>query len=283
MPLRYAYNTNGCANHRLGDALALIAEAGYDGVALTLDHHHFDPFAPDFDRRAGTLDARLRALGLGLVVETGARFLLNPRQKHEPTLLHPDPDARERRLDFLTRALDVCEICGGEAVSFWSGTPQEGVAEDDAWQRLTGGVATVVERAEERGVTAAFEPEPGHLTETVASYERLADEVPGLRLALDTGHCLVTQDVAPAEAVRSRADRLGTVAIEDMRRGVHRHLPFGEGDMDVPAVLQALRETGFDRLVCVELSRASPTAHETIPQSLAFLKDAERKLVNGES
>lgn len=45
--LRYAYNTNGASNHRLGDALTLIAEAGYDGVALTIDHHHHDPFAPD--------------------------------------------------------------------------------------------------------------------------------------------------------------------------------------------------------------------------------------------
>ena len=38
MTLRYAYNTNGAANHRLDDALRLIADAGYDGVALTLDH-----------------------------------------------------------------------------------------------------------------------------------------------------------------------------------------------------------------------------------------------------
>jgi len=278
--LRYAYNTNGCANHRLGEALAFIAEAGYDGVALTLDHHHFDPFAPHFDRRAGRLDARLRELGLDLVVETGARFLLNPRHKHEPTLLHPDADAREQRLDFLTRALDVCALCGGEAVSFWSGTPQNSVSEDDAWRRLIEGVRVVVERAEERGVTAAFEPEPGHLTETVGSYQRLTEHTPGLRLALDTGHCLVTQDIAPAEAVRAYADRLGTVAIEDMQRGVHQHLPFGEGDMDVPAVLKALRDTGFDRLVCVELSRASPTAHEAIPQSIDFLKTAERQLAH---
>ncbi|MBJ6145470.1 hypothetical protein [Hymenobacter sp. BT559] len=53
--LRYAYNTNGASNHRLGDALTLIAEAGYDGVALTLDHHHHDPFAPDFAGRNAQL------------------------------------------------------------------------------------------------------------------------------------------------------------------------------------------------------------------------------------
>ena len=44
MKLAFGYNTNGLAHHRLDDALAIIAERGYDGVALTLDVHHFDPF-----------------------------------------------------------------------------------------------------------------------------------------------------------------------------------------------------------------------------------------------
>ena len=64
--------------------------------------------------------------------------------------------------------------------------------------------------------------------------------IAGLRLALDTGHCLVTGDIDPADAVRTYAPALGTVAIEDMRRGVHIHLPFSEGDMDMPRVLASL-------------------------------------------
>ena len=51
MSLRYAYNTNGLANHRLDDALAFLADSGYAGVALTLDHGHLDPFAPTPTRR----------------------------------------------------------------------------------------------------------------------------------------------------------------------------------------------------------------------------------------
>ena len=114
------------------------------------------------------------------------------------------------------------------------------------------------------------------LVETVADYDALAARHPRLRLALDTGHCLVTQDVDPAEAVRACAARLGTVAIEDMRRGDHTHLPFGEGDMDIPAVLTALDDIGFERLVCVELSRESPRAHAAIPESIAYLRAIAR-------
>ena len=34
MTLRFAYNTNGAANHRLDDALHLIKAAGYDVVSV---------------------------------------------------------------------------------------------------------------------------------------------------------------------------------------------------------------------------------------------------------
>ncbi|TXS51995.1 hypothetical protein EAO75_09275 [Streptomyces sp. uw30] len=46
-PLRFGYGTNGLADLRLDDALALLADLGYDGVGLTLDHMHLDPLAPD--------------------------------------------------------------------------------------------------------------------------------------------------------------------------------------------------------------------------------------------
>ena len=128
----------------------------------------------------------------------------------------------------------------------------------------------MVAYAQRNGVVAAFEPEPGMLIETPAQWEALG--VSGLDLALDTGHCLVTQEIDPADAVRRWGSRLATVSIEDMRRGHHLHLPFGEGDMDMPSVLDALDDVGFDKLVCVELSRESPQADRAIPGSIAWLQ-----------
>lgn len=272
MSLRYAYNTNGAANHRLDDALRLIADAGYAGVALTLDHHHLDPFAPDWEGESARVADLLDRLGLGSVIETGARYLLDPRDKHEPTLIAATADGRARRVAFLCRALDVAARLGSETMSFWAGVPKPGVGREQARLWLDEGLDRVLDHAEAVGVEASFEPEPGMLIETVGEYATLAERHPRLRLALDTGHCLVTQDIEPAEAIRRYADRIGTVAIEDMRRGDHTHLPFGEGDMDVPAVLSALEAIGFDRLVCVELSRESPRAHAAIPQSIAYLR-----------
>ncbi|AWN48506.1 xylose isomerase [Methylobacterium terrae] len=274
MSLRFAYNTNGAANHRLDDALSLIAEAGYDGVALTLDIHHLDPFAEDWARQAERVRGRLYSLGLGSVIETGARFLLDPRAKHEPTLVTADAAGRARRVAFLHRAVDIAAILGSEAVSFWAGVPKPGVDPAEARGWLRDGLEQVVAYAAERRVVAALEPEPGMLVETLDDYAAL--DVPGLRLALDTGHCLVTQEREPAAAIREFADRLGTVAIEDMARGSHIHLPFGEGDMDIAGVLDALEAIHFDKLVCVELSRESHRADRMIPDSLAYLRECRR-------
>jgi L-ribulose-5-phosphate 3-epimerase len=90
------YNTNGFAHHRLEDALAVLAGLGYEGVALTLDHQALNPFDPHpFDQVHRVRDL-LRAYRLRAVIETGARFLLDARRKHQPTLLDPGPPTRRR-------------------------------------------------------------------------------------------------------------------------------------------------------------------------------------------
>ncbi len=272
MSLRFAYNTNGAANHRLEDALHLIADSGYDGVALTLDHHHLDPFADNWVREAERVAAVLDRLKLGGVIETGARYLLNPRDKHEPTLVTAAPEGRARRVAFLTRAAEIAAMMGSETVSFWAGVPKPDIAREQAFAWLDEGIAQVLEAGERLNVTMSLEPEPGMLVETVGDYLHIAGRHPMLRLALDTGHCLVTGDIEPADAVRGFAESLGTVAIEDMRRGDHTHLPFGQGDMDMRAVVSALHDIAFDRLVCVELSRESPRAHAAIPEAMAYLR-----------
>ncbi|WP_245873960.1 sugar phosphate isomerase/epimerase family protein, partial [Streptomyces phaeoluteigriseus] len=276
-PLHFGYGTNGLADLRLDDALTLLADLGYDGVGLTLDHMHLDPLAPDVATRTRRVAQRLDALGLDVTVETGARYVLDPRRKHGPSLLDPDPADRARRADLLIRAVRIAGDLGAHAVHFFSGTLPPGTDRDTAWKRLAQTLAPVLEAAAAVGIPLAVEPEPGHLLATLADFHHLrlllGDPEP-LGLTLDIGHCQCLEPLPPADCVRAAAPWLRHVQIEDMRRGVHEHLPFGDGEIDFPPVLAALRATGYQGLTVVELPRHSHAGPRQAELSLPFLHRA---------
>jgi len=275
--LRFGYGTNGFSNHRLDDALAVIAGLGYTGVALTLDHHHLDPFDAHLARHVRSLSARLGELGLGVVIETGARFLLDPWRKHAPTLLDDEPD---RRVDFLRRAVRIGADLGAEAVSFWAGVKPAALPPEVAWRRLVHGCSEVLAAAEGAEMTLGFEPEPGMLVESIDDWLRLRADLGApvhFGLTLDIGHCRCLEPIPAEDCVRRVAGQLVNVQIDDMRRGVHEHLEFGTGEIDFPAVLRALKESDYGGLVAVELPRHSHAAPSVARDSLAFLREAEER------
>ncbi|MFY1698800.1 sugar phosphate isomerase/epimerase family protein [Solwaraspora sp. WMMA2101] len=279
--LRFGYGTNGFANHRLTDVLALLADLGYQGVALTLDHDHLDPYAPDLPATVTRVADRLRDLGLAVVVETGARYLLDPWHKHAPTLLH---DAAAHRIDFLRRAVAIGADLGAEAVSFWSGVRPAEVDDATAWQRLVAGCASVVDAADTAGVTLGFEPEPGMLVADIADWRRLRTALGDparFGITLDIGHCRCLEPLPVPQCVTEVAAHLVNVQIDDMRRGVHEHLEFGTGEIDFPPVLAALGAAGYRGLVAVELPRHSHAAPAVAAHSIEFLRAAQRRALAG--
>jgi L-ribulose-5-phosphate 3-epimerase len=270
--MRFGYGTNGFANHRLGDALRVLADLGYDGVALTLDHQHLDPFAPDLARRVADLAGELDRLGLAVVIETGARFLLDPWRKHSPTFLDPD---RARRIEFLARAVEIAADLGAEAVSFWSGNKPADLSTEDAWDLLVAGCEDVLKAADEHDVKLGFEPEPGMLVEDLDGYFELARRLGDperFGLTLDIGHCRCNESASVPDCVRRALPRLVNVQIDDMRRGTHEHLEFGRGEIEFPPVLAALAP--YTGLVAVELPRDSHAAPRIARESLEFLRKA---------
>jgi D-psicose/D-tagatose/L-ribulose 3-epimerase len=275
--LRLAYNTNGCQSHRLRDVIAMLARNGYEGLALTIDSMHFDPYTSDFEARAEALGRELKDLGIGLVVETGARFILNPFKKHEPGLMDPDPEQRARRVEYLRRCTTIAAAAGGDRICFFSGRVPITASEDDSLRRFDESLDEVLGWAKQLAVEACLEPEPGHIIETVADFAVTQARHGGLRLALDLGHALVTGEGEPAELVQTWGTEMGAASIEDMRRGEHIHRPFGDGDMDLEACVAALRESPYQGLVSIELSRDSHAADLLIPQSIGLIRAIEMR------
>lgn len=278
MSLRFGYGLNGFTDHRLEDALMVLADLGYDGVALTLDHAHLDPFAPDLAGRTARVRRLLDRHGLAVIVETGARYVLDPRRKHSPTLV--SDEGRSRRIDLLEKAIRVAEDLGSPTVSFWSGTVPDGSTPEACWSRLEDSVARLIPVAEAHGVDLALEPEPGMHVERIADVHELRRRLGSpdrLRLTVDVGHLRCTEYDDPASCIVAAGPLIANVQIDDMRRGVHEHLPFGEGEVDVPSVLRALLDAAFTGLVAVELPRHSHAAPSLAAHSIEILRTAGKQ------
>jgi sugar phosphate isomerase/epimerase len=274
--VRLGYNTNGLAHHRLTDAIDLLADEGYQSVAITLDVGALDPYEEHgvLSRQLAAVRSCLDRRGLARVVETGARYLLNPRLKHDPTLMDADPGRRAIRADFLCRAIDIARALDAECVSLWSGQIWDATPQDQAMDRLADALQPVLRHAELAGMLLAFEPEPGMFIATFARFDQLDRRIshPLFHLTVDLGHVHCIEEGPIADHLLRWAPRILNLHIEDMVRGVHEHLMFGAGTMDFPAVFKALHEINYSRGVHVELSRHSHAAAQAVRTAIQFLR-----------
>lgn len=254
------YGTNGFADHRLDDALDVMAENGYRAVALTLGHPHLDVLADGWRARAQARAVDLAARGMRVVVETGARYTLDPRRKHRPTLV--DREA-ELRMTFLRRAIEVAEILDADCVSLWSGVLPDDVTAEEGWALMVARLRDLVPFAAAHGVTLSIEPEPGMLVETVADALRLhadLDAPANVGITVDLGHCVAVEPDGVVGALRAAGPLLRNVQVDDMLPGVHEHLELGTGALDLAAALRTLDELGYAGVAAIELPRHSHDA-----------------------
>ena len=279
------FSTNSIGDLPAADAVPMLAELGYRSLALTPDHGLFGGIASEAALAGDALPVEVAAEaeawrgllarhGMACVVESGARHLLDPRRKHEPTLVSADPVARLRRTQFLERACDLAALLGASCVSLWSGAARDGADEPTILDRLAGALGPVVERAARLGVRIGFEPEPGMVIDTMARADRLLDRLGRpdvVALTVDLGHLECMGEWPLAANLARRAGRIVNVHVDDMRACRHDHLPLGTGDVDFPPLLAALAAAGYRGGLHVELPRQSHRWLDTAAESAAFL------------
>jgi len=271
----FGYNTNGFAHHRLEDCVGILASQGYQGIALTPDVHHLNPFEPAFPDRMAEFAELLAEKKLHCVIETGARFLLNAHSKHQPTLVSLSPDDRHYRFEFLSEdCVALAKSLNADCVSFWSGTPTDDAPPNVVMDRLVEQCVRLADFAAARGVKLAFEPEPGMFLDTMDKFAELHGRVnrPNFGLTVDIGHLVCQGEVPVSDWLVKWKDWLWNVHIEDMKAGVHDHLMFGEGELDFTEAFAALKEIDYRGGVFVELSRHSYDAVNAARKSMEFLK-----------
>src|SRR5690606_23532619 len=87
----------------------------------------------------------------------------------------------------------------------------------------------------------------------------------------DVGHGAVLGE-DPAAAVRTLGPYLSNVHLEDIKGRMHKHLMFGEGDIDFKALFAALREIGYRGDLTPDLYPFKDRAPWAARESAEFLR-----------
>ncbi len=256
--MNLAFSTNAYLNFSFAEAVRRIAAIGYRGVEIMADVPHAWPafLLPEQKRSIRDVLA-----ANDLAISNVNAFMMNAindrRQRYwHPSWIEPDPHYRAIRVDHTKRALTLARELGAACITTEPGGPVEpGGSWAAALEVFVEELKPVAEHAEKEGVLLLVEPEPGLLIETAEQFEEFMRHVdsPAVGLNFDVGHMYcVGED--PASSLRRLARFVRHVHLEDIAATrVHQHLVPGDGAIDFPAVLRALRDVKYTGWVTVEL------------------------------
>jgi inosose dehydratase len=119
-------------------------------------------------------------------------------------------------------------------------------------------------------LVASYHP---HLSTIVESPEELEQLLPRTQIGFcpDTAH-LAAGGGDPAAVIRRYRDRLALVHLKDVRLDPLEFLPLGQGSLDFADILSAVRETGYDSWLIVELDSYAGDPLEAAKISKAYLE-----------
>lgn len=289
-PVSWAVYEADRPNPPFSDVLDQIAAAGYEGTEL--GPYGYLPTQPE------ALARELRSRGLAL----GSSFVPLPLE---------DAPRRERSVE---SALAVARLLATQGVGeliladdeeprrarIAGRVPADGSASwsDAEWREVAATVHAVAGALRrELGMRVVLHHHAGTFVETAAEIDRFLAETDSERvgLLLDTGHA-VYGGADPLDLLRRHGDRVRYVHLKDARaseiervratdiamdeawkRGVF--CPLGEGVVDFPRVLEALRGRGYAGWLIVEQDvvpdekgRLVPEPFESAKHSRAYLR-----------
>jgi inosose dehydratase len=222
------YQTNGSMETAVRD----IAAAGYEGTEM------FDGNLVEYADRPEELRELLAESGVKLVsVYSGANFIF--------------ADILPEELHRINRAAELAATFGAERLVVGGGARRAAGTTDRDYALLGHALDQVTEIAEGFGLTASYHPHLSTIVESTHELERLMDTT-RIGFCPDTAH-LAAGGSDPAAVIRKYPDRIRHVHLKDFSADPFQFLPLGEGDLDFPDIIRAVKESGYDSWLMVEL------------------------------
>ena len=241
--MRAGFHTVYLEDRPIEEAARLVAAAGYEQIELNAERlpyaePHVGPLAP-----AGSTQRAIAAVGeAGLGVSAvGAHC----------EMLSMDFD---EAVAFGRGCLEVARDVGAPVVHVLSGALPDGMSDREAMKRCARYASALSADAADVGVKLAWEAIVGMAVSTSEDLERLISAVDGaLGVNFDPSHLHLTEGDAVA-AARRLGPRVIHLHVKDAAGspGNFAFPPLGQGEIDLPAVMEAIAAAGYDGTASVE-------------------------------
>ncbi|MGI9824903.1 TIM barrel protein [Agromyces sp. Marseille-Q5079] len=230
-----------CLAGTLEDKLRAAAAAGFAGIEMLEYDLVMSPWSPD--RLAG------EAADLGLSIEVYQPF-------HVETV---PPDQFGASLRHAERKFDLLTGLGARVLVCCSSRTARGIDDDDLTAEQ---LATLADRAEQRGLRLAYEAVPWGRIRTHEDAWRIVRRVdhPGLGLCLDSFHILSMEN-DPSVIADVTGDKVFHVQLADAPRpnpdvrewSLHSRMFPGQGSLDVAGFLRRILAMGYTGPIALEV------------------------------
>lgn len=239
------------ANGSSETAIREIAGAGYAGVEI------FDGNLRQYEDRPDEFRRVLDEAGVSLAaVYSGANFVYR--------------DILEDEFWRIEKAATLAATFGATNLVVGGGAKRAARTTDDDYQRLAEGLDRVADVAERHGLRASYHP---HLTTIVEGPDQIDRILSMTKIGFcpDTGH-LAAGGGDPVDLIRRHADRVTHVHLKDFTPEPFGFHPLGRGTVDLPGVVDALVEMGYDGWVTVELDEYDGEPAAAAAESSGYLQ-----------
>ena len=177
------------------------------------------------------------------------------------TLSHPDPDVRAKGLEALKQALRDAKLYGGSTVLLVPAVVNEKVSYDQAYKRSQAEIRKAIPLAEKLGIRIAIENVWNKFLLSPLEEARYLDELgsPMVGAYFDVGNIVAFG--WPEHWIHILGKRIVKLDIKDYSRKIQNEqgmykgfgVKLGEGDVNWPAVMQALRDIGYQGWATAEV------------------------------
>lgn len=270
--MKFAFSSNAFRRHSLFDTIRLLSDIGYQGIEIMADVPHA---YPNHLSEGEIREVRNALDDLGLEISNINAFMHHADgDTYHPSWIERDPVLRQKRVDYTLRCIDLATKLGAHTLSTEPGGPLLGMMPKEGLRLFMEGLMAVVEHARATGVRILIEPEPDLLIENsrqfLSFFRELDPVVFGLNCDIGHFYC-VGED--PVQIVQELKPVIHHFHLEDIAASrKHFHLMPGEGAIDLPRVLEAISEIGYQGFVTIELYTYEEQAEEAARRAYAFLR-----------